>query len=70
MVTIIITKEKIYSGITVVYRYQNEKGEERQKWETFGSHKEALKRRNEIEYKQEKNTFIAPVKDRYSMAFA
>ena len=63
MAAIIKRKKKF----TVVYRYQNEKGEEKQKWETFGTHKEALKRKNEIDYKQENNIFIAPVKDTYTI---
>ena len=60
----IIKRKKKYS---VVYRYQNEKGEEKQKWETFGNHKEALKRKNEIEYELENNIFITPTKDAYTI---
>lgn len=53
----IFKRRKHYS---VVYRYIDEKGEEHQKWETFGSLQEAKKRKAQIEYEQENNTFIVP----------
>lgn len=53
----IIKRKKKYS---VIYRYLDENGEQRQKWETFGSHKEALKRKNEVEFQQQTDTFIPP----------
>lgn len=45
---------------SVVYRYTDENGVERQKWETFNTNAEAKKRKKEIEFKQANNTFIAP----------
>ena len=53
----IIKRKKNYS---VVYNYTDDKGETRQKWETCYTHKEALKRKAEIENKQHKGTFTAP----------
>jgi integrase len=53
----IIKRKKAYS---VVYRYIDENGEERQKWETWHTHKEALKRKAEIENEQYSGTFIPP----------
>lgn len=44
----------------VVYKYIDAKGNERQKWETFDSNAEAKKRKNEIEYQKDKNTFVVP----------
>ena len=44
MATIIKRKKKF----VVVYRYQDENGEGKQKWETIGTdYKEAVKRKNE-----------------------
>ena len=45
----IIKRKKAYS---VVYSYTDERGETKQKWETCYSHKEALKRKAEIENQQ------------------
>ena len=42
----IIKRKKNYS---VVYNYVDENGETKQKWETWHTHKEALKRKAEIE---------------------
>ncbi len=53
----IFKRRKHYS---VVYRYVDEKGQERQKWETFGTLAEAKKRKAQIEYEQENNTFVVP----------
>ena len=53
----IIKRKSKYS---VVYRYIDENGKERQKWETFTTNAEAKKRKKEIEYKQENNVFSAP----------
>ena len=44
----------------VIYSYTNEKGERKQKWETYDTKAEARKRKKEIEYKQELGTFVAP----------
>ena len=35
---------------SVVYSYENDKGEKKQRWETFKTYAEAHKRRAEIEY--------------------
>ena len=53
----IIKRKKNYS---VVYYYLDENGEKRQKWETWGTHKEALKRKAEVENQINEGTFIPP----------
>jgi integrase len=53
----IIKRKSKYS---VIYKYLDENGTQKQKWETFGSHKEALKRKNEVEFQQQTDTFIPP----------
>ena len=45
----IIKRKKAYS---VVYNYVDENGETKQKWETVHTHKEALRRKAEVENKQ------------------
>lgn len=42
----IIKRKKSYS---VIYNYIDENGEKKQKWETWQTHQEALKRKAEIE---------------------
>ena len=53
----IIKRKKNYS---VVYNYVDENGETKQKWETWHTHKEALKRKAEIENQQHTATQQAP----------
>ena len=53
----IIKRKKNYS---VVYNYVDENGETKQKWETWHTHKEALKRKVEIENQQHTGTFLPP----------
>lgn len=53
----VIKRNNSYS---VVYSYTDSNGETKQKWETYRSQKEALKRRAEVEDQINKNTFIAP----------
>lgn len=53
----IIKRKKAYS---VVYSYTNEKGETKQKWETWHTHKDALKRKAEIENQLNNGTFVIP----------
>ena len=53
----IIKRKKKYS---VVYYYEDEKGEKRQKWETYNTHAEAKKRKIEVESEQSNGTFIPP----------
>ena len=53
----IIKRKKNYS---VVYNYVDENGETKQKWETWHTHKEALKRKAEIENQQYTGTFLPP----------
>lgn len=55
----IIKRKKSYS---VVYTYENERGETKQKWETYHSHKDAQKRKAEIENQQFNGVFIPPSK--------
>lgn len=47
---------------SVVYNYENDKGEKKQRWETFKTYAEAHKRRAEIEYKKNDGTFLPPNK--------
>ena len=53
----IIKRKKSYS---VVYNYTDENGETKQKWETWHTHKEALRRKAEVENQQNNGTFIPP----------
>ena len=53
----IIKRKKAYS---VVYSYTDENGETKQKWETWHTHQEALKRKAEIENQQFTGVFIPP----------
>ncbi len=53
-----IVKRK--SKFSVVYNCVDENGVKRQKWETFGTHTEAKKRKSEIEYLQLTGDFIVP----------
>lgn len=53
----IIKRKKSYA---VIYKYIDETGEEKQKWETYRTHKEALKRKAEVENKIHEGTFIPP----------
>ena len=50
------------NSFVVVYTYTNEKGEQKQKWESFKTFEEAHKRRAEVEYTQDLGTFQAPSK--------
>lgn len=53
----IIKRKKAYS---VVYNYIDEDGETKQKWETWHTHKEALKRKAEVENQINTGTFLPP----------
>lgn len=53
----IIKRKKNYS---VIYSYVDENGENKQKWETYHTHNEALKRKAEIENQQFTGTFLSP----------
>lgn len=53
----IVKRRKKYS---VVYRYTDDKGNDRQKWETFNTIADAKKRKARIEYEMENDTFIVP----------
>ena len=55
----IVKRGKKYS---VVYNYVNDKGETKQKWESFESEKAAKKRKAEVEYQADQGTFIPPSK--------
>lgn len=59
----IIKRKKSYS---VVYSYTDENGQVKQKWETWHTHKEALKRKAEIENLQNTGTFITPSNQKLS----
>ncbi len=51
----IIKRKKNYS---VVYYYETESGEKKQKWETFTNRKDANKRKIEIENQQEQGFLL------------
>ena len=53
----IIKRKKNYS---VGYNYVDENGETKQKWETWHTHKEALRRKAEIENQQHTGTSLPP----------
>ena len=55
----IIKRNKAYC---VVYNYENEQGETKQKWETCASYRDAQKRKAEVENAQNQRTFINPDK--------
>ena len=45
---------------SVVYRFVDENGVQRQRWETFNTNAEAKKRKSEVEFQQDSRTFIVP----------
>jgi integrase len=53
----IVKRKKKYS---VVYRVTDTNGATKQKWESFGSYNEALKRKNEVDFLQQTDTFKPP----------
>ena len=53
----IVKRKNKYS---VVFTYQDEMGEKRQKWETFATNSEAKKRKAEVEFQQESGTLVIP----------
>ena len=53
-------KKRGKNTFSVVYYYTDENGERKQKWETYHSHREATKRRSEIENQQNVGSFIPP----------
>lgn len=52
--------QKRKNSFVVIYRYTNDNGESKQKWEAFDTLKKARARKAEIENKIEKGTFIVP----------
>ena len=56
MASIIKRNNRFY----VVYKYNNEKGERKQKWETYKTMTEARTRQKEIEYRESIGTFVVP----------
>ncbi|WP_416325867.1 site-specific integrase [[Eubacterium] hominis] len=52
--------QKRKNSFVVIYRYTNDNGESKQKWEAFDTLKKARARKAEIENKIEIGTFIAP----------
>ena len=59
----IIKRKNSYS---VVYTYIDEHGKKHQKWETWHTHKDALKRKAEVENQQHTGTFLPPSKQTVS----
>lgn len=59
----IIKRKKNYS---VIYNYIDEYGNKKQKWETYRSHKDALKRKAEVENQINNGTFIPSSKMKVS----
>ena len=56
MASIVKRKNKF----SVVYTYTDDKGEKRQKWETFPTNAEAKRRKAEVEFQQETGTLVIP----------
>lgn len=56
MVSIVKRKNRF----SVVYSHDDENGVKKQKWETFLTKAEAKKRKAQVEYEQDKGTFIVP----------
>lgn len=56
MATIVKRRKKF----SVVYYYEDERGDKKQKWETFDTHALAQKRKTEVESQQSNGTFIPP----------
>ena len=44
----------------VIYNYTDKDGKRRQKWETYKTKAEAMRRRREIDYKKSEGSFIIP----------
>ena len=44
----------------VVYTYENEAGEKKQKWETYRTKTDAQRRKSEVEYRQELGSVVVP----------
>ena len=44
----------------VIYNYTDSDGKRRQKWETYKTKAEAVRRRREIDYKKSEGSFIIP----------
>ena len=59
----IIKRKSKYS---VVYYYTNSQGEKKQHWETYNTHKEALQRKAEVEFKTNEGTFVPPMEQTVS----
>jgi integrase len=59
----IIKRKKAYS---VIYNYIDDTGNTKQKWETWHSHKEALKRKSEVENQLHTGVFIPPSSQKIS----
>lgn len=53
----IVKRGKKYA---VVYTFEAQTGEKKQKWETFLTHKEASKRKSEVEYQLNTGLFVPP----------
>ena len=50
---------KTVTPVSYTHLYTNEKGERKQKWETYETKAEAKRRKKEIEYKKEMGSFVA-----------
>lgn len=48
------------SRFYVVYSYENENGERKQKWESFQTKQEAERRKSEVEYRQKLGSVVIP----------
>lgn len=55
--------KKRRNSYSVVYTYTDDKGNKRQKWESYPTYEEAHKRRAEVEFRQDSGTFLAPSKE-------
>ena len=42
----------------VIYNYTDADGNRKQKWETYATKEEAMRRKKEVEYKEKRGTFV------------
>lgn len=50
--------KKRNNSYTVIYNYIDDQNRKKQKWETFPTHKEALRRKTEVEHQLMTKTFL------------
>ena len=51
----------------VVYTYEDEKGEKKQKWEGFTARADAVRRKSEVEYRKEVGSVVRQINRCFSL---